>query len=183
MSSYFPDNLKTGSAIPEKLTPWLVYTQSLTDKLRQEAGDAELAVLSQNQIPASWWDRFVLQVEAQPVTQREILMSAYGKPCWYARTIIPDSTLTANELLFGRLKQESLGDILFGNDNIKRIAMINYVIDASCIEYYWLDSAMRGNSQSFWARLAMFEINETSPFFLIEILLPGLLTALGHHSN
>lgn len=183
MSSYFPDNLEASSDTPEILKPWLVYTQSLTDKLRHEAGDAQLAVLNQNLIHATWWDRFVLKVDAQAVTQREILMSAHGHPSWYARTIIPENTLATNEHFFGRLKQESLGDIIFGNDNIKRITMINYAIDANCIEYYWLDSTMRGQSQIFWARLAMFDINGAAPFFLIEILLPGLLTALGHQSN
>lgn len=183
MSNYFPDNLAASPVASEILNPWLVYTQSLTDKLRQETGDAQLSVINQNQIQATWWDRFVLKIDAQAVTQREILMSAHGNPCWYARTIIPENTLAANELFFGRLKQESLGDIIFGNDSIKRINMINYVIDANCIEYYWLDSAMRGQSQIFWARLAMFDMNGAAPFFLIEILLPGLLTSLGHQSN
>lgn len=183
MLRYFPENFKESSIKPVLLQPWLDYTESLTDKLRNEAGDAQLDVISQNFIPVSWWDTFVLKITARSVMQREIVMSAHDNFCWYARTIIPEDTLKANDRLFDRLQQESLGAIIFGNERIKRLSMISYRIDATCIEYYWLDSIIKDDAQSLWARLSMFEIDGLSPFFLIEILLPGLLTATGNVSN
>lgn len=183
MLTRFPENLIVPANKPPLLKPWLDHTESLTDKLRHEAGDATLSVINQDYISPGWWDRFVLQINTPSLVQREIVISSRKNTCWYARTIIPDDTFEANELLFGRLKQESLGALIFGDTGITRHSMVTYFIDSKCIEYYWLSSAMRGNSQSFWARLSMFEINKASPFFLIEILLPGLLTALGNESN
>lgn len=183
MMRYFPENFKVSSIKPLWLQPWLDCTESLTDKLRNEAGDAHLDVISQNLIPVSWWDAYVLKITARSVMQREIVMSAHGNFCWYARTIIPEDTLKNNVMLFDRLQQESLGAIIFGNEQIKRLSMTTYSIDATCIEYYWPDSKIRGDAQSLWARLSMFEINRLSPFFLIEILLPGLFTALDRVSN
>jgi len=81
-------------------------------KLRQAAGDAKLTIIKQNWGKASWWDKFVLGVDVQSTLQREILMSAWQEPCWYARTIIPEQTHHAHSLFFNRLEHESLA-ILF----------------------------------------------------------------------
>jgi chorismate lyase len=174
-----PPSLLTSSvSVPFLLQPWLVYTDSLTEKLRKESGEASLTVLSQSRVQASWWDRSVLGLSMQSVTQRQIVMSARKHICWYARTIIPDNTYKMNETFFERLRQESLGSLIFNDGRVKRYSLVNYAIDSQCIEYYWFRSFVNNSYQTFWARLSVFTIDVIYPFFLIEILLPGLIIAL-----
>jgi chorismate lyase len=109
------------------------------------------------------------------VMQRNIMMVAWQIPCWYARTIIPDSTYQAYRLLFERLKHESLGDLIYNEPKIKRNSMVNYVIDSHCLEYHWLPDSLQDKNGQFWVRLSVFTIADNSPFYLVEILLPGLM--------
>ncbi len=163
---------------PKKLLPWLHYVDFLTDKLKSEAGDARLEVLSQRWASANWWDKHALKVQDVQVMHREIVMWAFEKPCWYARSIIPISTYEADTALFDRLRKESLGHLIFNGSMIKRHGMVIYPINDQSIEYYWLTDSMRQEASELWVRLSEFMVHDRWPFFLLEILLPGLEKAL-----
>ncbi|MDP1603212.1 MAG: chorismate lyase [Legionella sp.] len=160
--------------IPRSLLPWVIHQEALTEKLKQSAGDAQLTILNQNWMTSGWWDNHVLGLDRQVILQREILMSAGEHACWYARTIIPQSTYHIHKPIFNRLNHESLGDIIFSEPRIKRYSMINYAITPQCIEYHWLKPVFCDEDCRLWTRLAIFTIDNDSPFFLIEILLPDL---------
>jgi chorismate lyase len=165
--------LKIGSNPHPALLPWLSHQSSLTDKLKIDSGDAQLEVLSQQWISPSWWDKFTLGLSCDAVMHRDIRMFSRQTACWYARTIIPNATYHANHSFFDRLKHESLGVIVFNEPRIKRNVLLNYVINDQCLEYYWL-SALSNQNDQFWVRFSVFTIADTSSFYLVEILLPGL---------
>ena len=160
------------------LLPWLVYEKSLTQKLYKAAGDARLDVLEQRWELPDEWDRLALKLNAASVMHREILMWAFDTPCWYARTILPDTTFKANTALFNRLKTESLGHLIFDGTEIKRASLIHYMISSSSLEYSWLNHSMHQGASSLWVRSSEFVVNDRDSFFLVEILLPGLLRYL-----
>lgn len=160
------------------LLPWLNYRDFLTQKLRLEAGDARLQVIGQRWESPNWWDKYVLTLENEQVMHREILMWALDNCCWYARTIIPHTTYEINAIVFDRLQQESLGQIIFNGTAIKRNEMIIYAINAQSLEYYWLNESMHQEEAVLWVRRSTFMLNDRWPFYLIEIFLPGLKRSL-----
>ncbi|ARG97425.1 chorismate--pyruvate lyase family protein [Legionella micdadei] len=161
---------------PDNLLPWLTHQASLTDKLQALSGDAELVVLKQYWTAPNWWDKHTLGISEKPILHREILMSSHQIPCWYARTIVPEHTYQASHRFFNRLTQESLGVIIFNEPRIKRVQLVNYQITSQCIEYHWLNPFLvLKKEEQFWARLSIFNTDVMFNFYLIEILLPGLM--------
>ena len=160
--------------LPLSLLPWVTYQYSLTDRLQERAGNTCLQVLAQRWVAPDWWDKYVLRIEDETVLHREILMWAGQEACWYARTIIPKATYQANTLLFSRLQTESLGTLIFNEPQIKRVYLMHYSISQQSIEYHWLNQLLHGSSKTLWVRLSAFTVNDDSPFFLIETLLPAL---------
>ena len=157
------------------LEPWLTHPHSLTERLIMKAGHAHLNVLRQSWQATDWWDKQMFQVQDSTVWHREIVMTASDEPCWYARTIIPRTTYEANEKTFDRLQKESLGKIIFNDSRIERLFLFHYPIDAKSIEYYWLNDMLHQHSKIVWVRLSAFSIDKNTPFYLVEIMLPGLM--------
>jgi chorismate lyase len=176
MSFSLHKNIATESSPPSTLIPWLNYEQSLTNYLQENVGEVpKLTVLKQCWCHADWWDKYVLGLkENESVLHREIVISAKGKQCWYARTIIPAATYQSQERFFARLNQESLGQLIFGNKEITRLMLRSYCITPQSIEYYWLKPVVCSND-NLWVRLAVFAMSNRAQFYLIEILLPDLI--------
>ncbi|VEG90009.1 chorismate--pyruvate lyase family protein [Legionella spiritensis] len=161
---------------PTELLPWLTHKESLTEKLRQLAGEAKLQVLSQKKMMAGWWERYVLNVQEEWVIQRDILMQACQISCWYARTIIPEQVFEANRHFFDRLRSESLGALVFHEPEITRNQFKYYAIDKESLEFYWPKRHEAINDdETLWVRWSEFALNRRFSFYLAEILLPGLL--------
>lgn len=160
--------------IPSGLLPWSTYQSSLTLRLKDIAGDARLDILSQRWESPDIFDEAVLHLDNKTILHREILMWAMDNPCWYARTIIPSTTYNIDAALFDRLKDESLGEIIFNDKRIKRDYLKFYPIDKLAHEYQWLDPMIHQNADTLWVRCSQFSVDE-GPFFLIEVLLPGLM--------
>ncbi|KTD49467.1 4-hydroxybenzoate synthetase [Legionella rubrilucens] len=163
---------------PETLLPWLTHADELSAKLRQTAGRVDLHVLKQNWVPTGWWEKSVLGLTLASVVQREVIVSAGGTPCWYGRTVIPGTTWLKNQSFFARLRQESLGALVFYTDGVVRVRSDYYAVNSTCMEYYWPDRVLTQNESLLWIRLSEFSISDQYPFNLIEILLPGLLRVI-----
>ncbi|OGV27934.1 MAG: hypothetical protein A3E88_06865 [Legionellales bacterium RIFCSPHIGHO2_12_FULL_35_11] len=156
------------------LLPWLTHTELLTKKLFDKSGDTSLKILREHNVKASWWERYVLKLDSDMVFHREILTYAYDQPCWYARSILPHVTLQKHNELFVRLKRETLGDLIFGNNGIVRKNMSFYHISHENLEFHWLNRNLYLDTKVLWVRLSEFEIDSNGTFFLVEILLPGI---------
>ncbi|RUQ89716.1 chorismate--pyruvate lyase family protein [Legionella septentrionalis] len=159
---------------PAKLLPWLTHRQSLTEKLKAITSGVRLQVLMQQWGWRGWWDNYILHLNSGRVLHREIVMKVGEEACWYGRTILPEKTYQHNAALFKRLQNESLGQLIFGANNIERISLVYYPITPKVIEYHWLDAALHHGAPALWGRLAEFIVCDHFPFYLLEILLPGL---------
>ncbi|MFZ4077731.1 MAG: chorismate--pyruvate lyase family protein [Legionellaceae bacterium] len=159
-----------------RLEPWLHHKHSMTDKLKTFSNEVTLNVLTHTFERANLWDQTKLHLKAKDkVLHREILMLAGTIPCWYARTVIPQTTYDAKGSPFSRLQSEALGDIIWSNPSIARATMQHFEITPRSLEYTWLTPFMHEHSPSLWARLSTFAYLEQHRFFLLEILLPGLM--------
>lgn len=156
------------------LLSWLNYTESLTQRLRAQAQSVNLEVLQQGWQDADWWAEQILNLEKEPIFQREILMHTEKNCCWYARTLIPKTSYLGENALFLRLNNESLGDIIFNDPKIKRVQLKHYAVDEQCLEYHWLKKWRSNLPKALWLRYSHFVINDVFPFYLVEILFPEL---------
>lgn len=163
-------------APPKASIPWLTCLTSLTQKLREHAGEACMQVLMHKWEIVNQWDKEVLRLSNGAVIHREILMQAHQQACWYARTIIPEQTMLADPELFDRLNQEPLGQLIFHSGSIQRVSLRYGPVDFSSEIFGWLPVDIIPQSCKYlWRRLSTFSlVSNDARFYLLEILLPGL---------
>lgn len=154
---------------------WIYHESSMTDKLKKHSTHVTLDVMKHVWELTNSWDIQTLGLAFhQKVLHREILMWAENNPCWYARTILPQSTYEAKDAPFERLKTEALGDIIWTSPQFKRSNMKHYTITTDSPEYAWLTPLMHEQEKTLCVRLSTFMYDQQHPFYLTEILLPGL---------
>ena len=85
---------------PPTLSSWIHYQQSLTDKLQQATGSANIVLLSQQWVKPSWWDKYLLMIDDPVIFQREITMQSQDVAYWYAKTLIPQQCYDLNPDFF-----------------------------------------------------------------------------------
>lgn len=153
---------------------WLVHPDSITERLIEKAGEASLTVLMQGWEPVCAWDKKMLNDASNRVWRREIVMLAQGEACWYARTIVPESTYKSNQDFFEQLQTKSVGTLIFNSPTVQRMSLTSYVIDEEMHEYQWIPESVKPYpTQPLWVRLSYLMLHEQFPFYLVEILLPA----------
>ncbi|WP_298624209.1 chorismate lyase [uncultured Legionella sp.] len=163
---------------PDSLMEWREHTGSLTDKLYDARGSTDLEVIAQNWSNRDWWEHYFLKIKSNRVFLREIVMKNAGVEYWYARTIIPQSCYDLNTEFFKRLEHESIRNLIFGEESVKRLNRVCYPVNSENIEYHWVKNHIKSVSGILWVRLAEYAVHNKESFFLIEILLPELETVL-----
>ncbi len=159
----------------DTLHDWLTYTQSLTQKLKQQSGDAVLQICAEAWRQPDDWDKLHLCLPPEPVFYREIMMLAHGVPCWYAKSIFPTHTYTQHKALFARLEHETLGELIFNGDEIVRQSLQTVSIHPSSELCAHLSATVQQHPPQLLARLSTFVVAHHACFYLLEVLLPGLL--------
>jgi chorismate--pyruvate lyase len=161
---------------PNYLLPWLHYTDYLTHKLHAQSGNTQLQVLQEQWLAVTTpWDQTVLHLAPERVLHRDIVMLACNTPCWFARTILPETTYQSDLALFARLQHEPLGNLIFQGTAIQRVNLRHYPVDKDAAEYHWIPETCHAGQTPLWARMATFQLTAAPAlFYLIEILLPGL---------
>lgn len=160
---------------PAELLPWLTHSESLTEKLvKRTSMPVQLQVLSQQWGAVDSWEKTTLAIQEDRILRREILMLAGGKPCWYARTLIPHTVYEVAPEKFSRLAHESLGQIIFSDAAIHRVLLGYYPIIATSHESWWLRGVASESTDRHWVRFSEISVFSQYQFYLIEILLPEL---------
>ncbi|MBN9230124.1 MAG: 4-hydroxybenzoate synthetase [Legionella sp. 40-6] len=151
---------------------WLNWQASLTDRLRELTGEAEVQLLKQQWLNTDFWARSMLSIKDTMVFQREILMKSQGISYWYARSIIPKSCYDLEADFFQRLNEESIRNLIFDEPKVERINSVNYVIDQQCVEYYWVKKYIPNLPTPLWVRLAEYSFLGRESLYLLEVMLP-----------
>jgi chorismate--pyruvate lyase len=169
--------MKLDMSPPAKLLPWLSHSKKLSEKLNVESGDANLTVIYHHWTPTSWFQRYSLGIHDKKVLLREIVMQSHGLYCWYARSVFPQSCFDENPAFFGRLEKEPLGNLIYQHAEIERTLEF-YPITTDNMEYYWLKKEWKGDANLLWLRRSKFSYRKSYSFYLLEIMLPGLLQCI-----
>lgn len=100
---------------------WLLETESLTQRLRQDGGHITIRILSEKWArPMNWEAQCLKLPQHQRAWIRTIEMQRNGQPVIYARTVIPDCHPGNPWYPLKALGNRPLGEILFQLPGLKR---------------------------------------------------------------
>jgi chorismate--pyruvate lyase len=148
------------------LSTWLLCASSFMQRLKNHGiANARIQVLRE-----SW--RMPWQDECQKLNissrrfalVREVLIDSDEGQWMYARTVIPQMTLTGKERRLGHLKNRSLGSVLFKDPTMTRSPF-----ELTCLPAKLLSLA----SGDLWARRSVFHVSN-KPLLLTEIFFPDI---------
>lgn len=143
-----PANLE--NRITAELYSWLTDTGSLTARLKQQCQHFAVEVLTEGIYPLSKDEQDKLQLTENRGFVREVLLKLDGIPWVFARSVMPQSTLTGEQACLSQLGTNPLGAILFNAPDMKRS-------DIEIAEFISKSPVQTLSSQiSSRARLALF---------------------------
>jgi chorismate--pyruvate lyase len=148
------------------LSNWLLCASSFMQRLKNHGiAHARIQVLRE-----SW--RLPLQDECQKLKiasrrfalVREVLIDSVEGQWMYARTVIPQMTLTGKERRLGHLKNRSLGSVLFKDPTMTRSPFELTRLPAQYVSL---------TGEDLWARRSVFRVSN-KPLLLTEIFFPAI---------
>lgn len=151
--------------VPAQLELWLLGQGSLTALLKSHCQNFRLELVTEH------WQALpdFLQLLWQQSTglKRDVILWCDGKPCVYAQSWLPESTLEQMEPL-ARLGAQPLGEYIFQHESLER-----GVIEVALLKSGLLLPVL-GPQQELWARRSVFSV-QRQPLLVQEIFLPGVL--------
>lgn len=157
--------------LPAQLRPWLLAEGSLTQLLIAASnGEFRVERVMQEWQRPTLSEARLLQIDpSQHALIREVILWGCGKPWVYARSVIPARSLRGDLQRLRKLRNSSLGTLLFSFPQLQRTP-------------FELASIATGNApiqQTLWARRSRFSIDEHS-LIVGEIFLDDFVKMLAH---
>jgi len=174
------------STLPENQRQWLIDDSSLTQRVKDhchhnQLGDFSVKVVSQGiSAPSNdELERLSLASHEQAMI-REVLLFCGNHPVIFARTVIPDSTLTGSQRQLANLGNKPLGEFLFSQPDLSRDAMEiaelkknQQLFDHSLFYLSTINTPL--TVQQLWARRSVFRLAK-KPLLVAEVFLPQLFS-------
>ncbi len=157
--------------LAENLRDWLLEPSSLTARLKQHCSLFEVEVLGQK-VELCHPDEATAEVSAgQQVLVREVVLHCDRRPCVFARSLLPLSSLTGAEKQLANLGNQPLGQVIFNHPNFQRksIQVAEFGSDstiAGLAKHYQL-----AVTHELWGRRSVFII-DNKPLVVAEVFLP-----------
>ncbi len=180
MQTIWKKNL-LASRVPAELSTWLRHKGSFMRRLKKfGVHTAVIQVIQEGWQNPTLEESAVLNIKPrQLVLVREVLIESPSAAKWmFARTVVPRATLSGKEQQLARLKNRSLGSVLFKDPQLRRSKF-----ELSCMRrgsewYQRIVGLLVTDAPEFWARRSVFTINKKS-LLLTEIFSPDV-AALNH---
>jgi chorismate--pyruvate lyase len=152
-------------ALPAKLEPWLLCQGSLTALLKCHCQNFRLELVTEHwqALP----DDLQQQWQQTAGLKRDVILWCDSKPCVYAQSWLPESTLDKMQPL-ARLGAQPLGEYIFQHTSLERGVIEVAVLEAGFV------LPVLGAQQKLWARRSAFSVQQ-QPLLVQEIFLPGVL--------
>jgi chorismate--pyruvate lyase len=109
---------------------------------------------------------------------REVLIDSAEGNWMYARTVIPQTTLTGKEKRLACLKDRALGSILFKDPHLSRSAFEVACLTPHMAWFQKIKHYIGAATEEVWARRSVFHTSR-KPLLLTEIFFPPI-AALSH---
>ncbi|AQQ69214.1 chorismate--pyruvate lyase [Microbulbifer agarilyticus] len=161
-----------GQKPPEQLLPWLLHPGSLTAALKYLGeGSFRVQILNQGwQTPRPEERRALNLKDRSRALVREVLLYGNSAQPWvYARSVLPERTLTGKSRYLRGLDNRPLGELLFSQPDIRRgpIVLNRLARNPHCQQPELSDSAPHA-----WGRRSTFWLQD-KPLLVAETFLSG----------
>ena len=161
--------------LPSDLGPWLLDAGSFMQRLRQHGVQApKVQVIKQIWAMPARNEKIVLDMTTRAYALiREVLIYSAEKKWMYARTVFPAATLTGKQRCLARLKERSLGSILFKDPSLQRSVFDVALLSSHTAINQTICNRLKINPVDLWARRSEFVLHNKS-LLLTEIFLPDM---------
>ena len=159
--------------VPEPLREWLSDDGLLTRKLQQACGENFQFVLCgqhQSEIDSAQAD--YLAITKGSALLREIALMCTDRCCVFARTLVPESTLSRHAWL-ADLDAKPLGETLRARDDWTRSEFDFARLVAGDSLYASASDQSRNTPAELWARRSHFRLGEC-PMLVYEVFMPEI---------
>ncbi|MEW6353416.1 MAG: chorismate lyase [Pseudomonadota bacterium] len=166
---------------PAALWDWLLDSTSLTRRL-QDACDGQFRVRLLHQgwaRPLADEARALKLRGGRRAVVREVYLLCRGKPCVFARTVIPRATLSGKYRHLTRLGNKSLGAVLFSDPAMRRSAVRIAAIAPGQILFEHATRGLAKPPRLIWGRRSLFHLAD-KPLLLSEIFLHDMQPCKPH---
>ena len=179
-SPLFPVGLNADwlTQLPVSLSPilidWLCDPNSLTARLKSHCQEFRVQLLGQHVEKCQPQEACAAIPAHSDVLVREVLLYCDGLPHVFARSLIPQESLSGEQQQLGALGEQPLGQVLFNHPSLRReaieVARFNHcsVVANLCKQ---LALTVDGD---LWGRRSLFYVND-KPLLVAEIFLPDSL--------
>ena len=159
--------------VPESLRVWLCNDGLLTHKLQQVCGESfQFELRGQYQSEIDDAQAVYLSAATGPALLREIALMCTGRCCVFARTLVPESTLSRHAWL-ADLDAKPLGETLRARDDWTRSEFDFSRLVAGDSLYASASDQSRNTPAELWARRSHFRLGEC-PMLVYEVFMPEI---------
>jgi chorismate--pyruvate lyase len=161
--------------VPAEWLDWLLDAGSLTQRMLDacDAFNVELLSLGRGRPQLNEAQAMGL-APTQSTLVRHVFLRCDNKPVVFARTLIPDSTLTGAERRLAHLGNKPLGAVLFADPHMQRSEVQIARICPGQKLFNEATQRMQKKPQCIWGRRSMFWLND-KPLLVNEIFLPPVI--------
>jgi chorismate--pyruvate lyase len=163
------------TSIPQKLAPWLLSVNSLTDSVVASCtGHFRILVVAQAWGRPSRSEARMLDIHPQRlVWTRQVYLLCDDVPWVYARSIVPPRTLTGRTRRLTQLRARSLGSILFSDPSMARGEFQIACFEAGDPIHASATRMLASAPQAVWGRRAVYTLSG-KPLLVSEVFLPAI---------
>ncbi|OED47523.1 hypothetical protein ACH42_02850 [Endozoicomonas sp. (ex Bugula neritina AB1)] len=162
-SRFFTDD------IPEPYREWLLDSGSLTRRLKSICTKSfKVKLLQQVWGAPSDSEQQFLQCRGERASIREVLLMVDDRPVVFARSVLPESSLTGKNKELLQLGEEPLGDFLFSQPSLVRGQIEIEELPANQFNAH-LERPY--HQERAWGRRSLFYLNEKA-ISVCEVFLP-----------
>lgn len=161
-------------SLPLTLRDWLTDTGSLTQLLQQACQQTFSVALLDSHWQRPLPDEALLlrQSLSQLALQREVHLLDGSQPQIYARTVVPIRTYLAKKQRFDTLGNQSLGDMLFNQPNLKRGPLQVACLQPGQFLFEMASKRLTHRPEILWARRSCFYVGNKN-MLVNEVFLPS----------
>ena len=162
--------------IPEKVTSWLMDVDSLTARLICACdGEFSVRLLRQYRTRPDPSESRALGLRlGEGVLAREVQLLCNNKPWVFARSVIPNKTLSGRHRRLKHLGESPLGAYLFKDKSMKRDAVeLACITPAHQLFAIATEKNTSKNVAAIWGRRSLFRLSG-KPILVSEFFLPDI---------
>jgi chorismate--pyruvate lyase len=159
----------------DEMRPWLSDPGSFMQRLKNHGiTNAQIQILAEGWNAPFEEERRMLNLPiSDEAWVREVSIQSDNRIWMYARTVIPQATLTGKERILQHLKTRSLGSILFSYPDMKRGEFDYFYIDQQSSWYDKIATYLTMPNEILSARRSMFTLGDKS-LLLTEVFFPEI---------